>query len=327
MAGSEKKKPLQNRYRPDNLGKVAGNLNTIDSIRKVVGREDPPKSYLITGPAGCGKTTLAYIIRDMLGCTPSAFHEFDASADRGIDKIRKIKEESQLLPMTGDVMVMFFDECHQITAAAQEAMLKLLENPPEHVYLILATTEMSKLKPTVVRRCTQFAVDRLNRTQMVHLLMDICEKEGKPKGKALLSKIFKVSWGSPGQAVKLLDQVIDMKDEKLAEESLENVTFDENTAFMLCKVLSSRSMTGIDKWNKSREMLKTFKGSAEDARLTILSYFEKILIDSGDFKVATIMTNFVDSVMYTGRSGLSLCVYFACQYFIKLENKKKGNKD
>lgn len=109
---------LQLKYRPRTLDELYGNDNAKKMIKEDFGKGVPSKVYLITGPAGCGKTTIAYILRDMLGCHSSAFHEYDASTDRGIDKIRRIQGESQFLPMAGKVVVLFFDECHQITGPA-----------------------------------------------------------------------------------------------------------------------------------------------------------------------------------------------------------------
>jgi DNA polymerase-3 subunit gamma/tau len=318
---------LQHEYRPDSLESFFGNDTTIEAVGVTMRREEPPKAYLITGPAGCGKTTLAYIIKDMLGCTPSAFHEFDASADRGIDKIRKIKEEARLLPMTGNILVLFFDECHMITGPAQEAMLKLLEDPPPHVYLILATTEPTKLKQSIIRRCTQFVVDRLPRDKTIVLLEQIAEAEGKTyHSKRLYSKIFKVCWGSPGQAVKLLDQVIDIEDEELAIGAIQNVTFDETLVIDLCRLLVDKNIKGSMKWDKAREMLKKFKGDAETARLGILGYMNSVLLNTGSVILANVMMLFTDSFMQTGKAGLTLAIFLACKDFEEAEKRSRQKK-
>lgn len=318
---------LQHDYRPVDLDSFFGNDHTIETIKKTILRQTPPKTMLITGPSGCGKTTLAYVIRDMLGCTKSGFHEFDASADRGIDKIRQIKEESRLLPMTGNIIVLFFDECHQITGPAQEAMLKLLEDPPPHVYLILATTEPHKLKDTVIRRCTQFTVDRLPREKMMELLEQICIAEKKTwHTKKLFSKINAVCWGSPGQAVKLLDQVIDMENEELAIKSVQNVTFDEATVLNLCQALSAKNLTGRQRWDKCRALLQNFNGNSENARLGVLNYLNSILLSTGSSIIAKAMTPFVDTVMYTGKAGLALAFWYSCRDIEEMENKLKNKK-
>jgi DNA polymerase III gamma/tau subunit len=320
--------PLHIRYRPRNLEEFSGNSVTTQAIHDDFTRERPPKTALISGPAGCGKTSLAYIIRDMLGCTPSGFHEFDASTDRGIDKIRTIKEESQLLPMTGSILVLFFDECHQITGPAQEAMLKLLENPPSHVYLLLATTEPHKLKESIIRRCSQYAVDRLSRIEMIKLLEAVTIAENRTwMSKKVLSKIYKVSWGSPGQAVKLLGQIIDMDSNKLAIEAIENVTYDEAMVIDLCRTLSSKKYTWDEKWDKIRGLLAAFKGNAESARMAILSYFEKELLDKPSTTVSNIMSLFTDSVMFTGRPGLTLAAWIACNDFRKIEDVRKKQQE
>lgn len=310
-------------YRPGTLREIYGNKTTKVAVEKDFASESPPKTTLITGPAGCGKTSLAYIIRDMLDCTPSGFHEFDASTDRGIDKIRTIKEEAQLLPMTGDKIVLFFDECHQVTSAAQEAMLKLLENPPSHVYIILATTEPEKLKASIIRRCSQYAVESLTRVDMMELLTDITVNEKKTwMSKKLLSKIFKVSWGSPGQAVKLLGQVIDMNEEELAIKVVSNVTYDEAMVIDLCRTLASKKVTWEKKWEKISGLLIAFKGNAESARLGILSYFEKELLHRPSFVIFKLMGVFTDTVIYSGRPGLTIACWLSLQHFRAEEERQ-----
>lgn len=330
---------FQLKYRPRTLDELYGNEKAKKVLRKEFGKSAPSNVFLITGPAGCGKTTLAYIIRDMYNCHSSAFHEYDASSDRGVDKLRRIKNDAQFHPMAGKVVVLFFDECHQITAPAQESMLKMLETPAPHVRCILATTEPTKLKESLRRRCTKVPVDFLSRADTIKLLTDVAELEKKKWMSAkLFSAIHKSSMGSPGLAVQLLDQVINFssvkrpedhkKDaEKQAKEVIGDITHNQSFVIDLCRILSSRKLNGKEKWDESREMLKTFKGNAESARIAIQGYLNTILLNTGDPDIARVMASFNESMMFSGKSGLTLATFYVCVDFTEDEKARKARKN
>lgn len=305
---------LQLVYRPQSLDEFFGNDPAINTVRTIFKKkkEDIPHSYILVGPPGCGKTTMARIIGNMLGCKDAGFREYDAATDRGIDSIRGIQQDAQLLPLDGNILVFFFDECHQITGPAQEAMLKLLEDPPEHVYVILATTEPEKLKPTVIRRCTQVKVSPLNRVTMIEMLEQIAEAEGKTISPKVLSRINAVAWGSPGQAVKLLDQVIDMESEEKILEAIEAICFSETSIKEICLLLMKDLKPDI-KWRQMQPLLQAFDGDPEGARRAISGWFSTMLLKKNYRPYyADILACFIESFFASGRAGLVLACYYAC---------------
>ena len=302
--------PLHLDYRPQALDEFYGNENVVKALDDLLKRKDDiPHTFLFTGPSGTGKTTLARIIKEEIKCSDIDFNEMDASTDRGINNIRELKEYSNYPPLAGDSKIYFLDECHGISVDGQEAMLKMLEEPPKHVYFILCTTDPKKLKITFKRRCHDFELHPLDRSEMDDLLQNICDNEDSKIDSTVLTKIRKVSDGSPGVAVKLLDKVINMKG--TAAEMIgvvEGTTYSESQVIDICRAMVDRNV----KWKYLAGLLKDFKGDAESARYAIKAYMGKVLLNKGDARTAEILEPFVaNTFMYSGKEGLILACYYA----------------
>ena len=148
---------LHQLYRPESFDEVIGNEDTIERLKAVLGNEiRRPHSYLLHGPAGCGKTTLGRIIAKEVGCKGMDFVELDSADFRGIQSVRGIRRQTAYAPMESECRVWLLDEAHALTNDAQTALLKALEEPPSHVYFILCTTMPEKLLPTLRSRCSQY---------------------------------------------------------------------------------------------------------------------------------------------------------------------------
>ena len=165
------------RHRPKELGQVLGNVATLKKVQSWLGNKKRSHSILLTGPSGCGKTTVARIIASELGCAGGDYSEMDTADFRGIDTIRELRSRINFLPMESSCRVFLLDECHKLTNDAQNALLKALEEPPEHVYMILATTNPEKLIQTIKTRCTPFSFNILNDADMSRLILRTCKRE------------------------------------------------------------------------------------------------------------------------------------------------------
>ena len=200
---------LCQRYRPNSFDEFFGNGATIERLKAVLGNEKRrPHTYLLHGPAGCGKTTLGRIIVKELGCKGMDFVELDSADFRGIESVRGIRRQMPFKPMASECRVWLLDEAHALTNDAQTALLKALEEPPSHVYFILCTTMPKKLLPTIRSRCSQYVVSQLTDIQIKYLLRRVVKAEGESMSPAVYKRIVRSSRLLPRQALVVLEQVL-----------------------------------------------------------------------------------------------------------------------
>lgn len=301
---------LYNKHRPKTFSEMVGNKDLIRGLKSKVEGPNPPHVYLFTGPAGCGKTTLGHVVSNALGCNPMDFKEYNAANTRGIDTIRKISQNALLMPLAGDVKVYLFDECHKLTNDAQNALLKTLENPPEHSYFILATTEPQLLINTLKQRCSKFQVDPLKKDELRKIIMRVLRKEGKTKAipKSVIKEIIRLSANSGRVALVLLEHIIDLENESDMIGALKESKVMEKQVVDLCRAIAKG-----ESWKTITSIIKDIKEDAERVRYAILGYLTAILLNSSkpDPIYVEMIACFEDSFMYTGKAGLVIACYYA----------------
>lgn len=307
-------------YRPQTLDEINGNEAVVELVKSHLARslEEIPQTWLFHGPPGCGKTTIARIMKKELGCSDTSFFEYNASNTRGIDTIREISANAQLSALGGgDVKIYMLDECHMITTQAQEAFLKTLEDGvPMGTFFFLCTTNPEKLRPAIISRSTQVQVRQLSPRKIAEYLNWILENENVPEDDMpadIVEAISKNCNGSMRDAVKLLDTVLDMTDFDQMLEIIESgVSGEDVEVYEICKILLSTENEQV-KWKKLSGMLKEFSKEPEGSRLQILGYFKNRLLDTGDLRMAAIMESFENNYYNTGMSGLVLSCFQACR--------------
>jgi len=299
------------KYRPTTLDEVFGNIEALESLSGMLKR-DTPHAFLLTGPTGCGKTTIGRIIAKELGCPPSDkntdFKEIDSADFRGIDTIRKIREIANFSPLKNVCRVWLIDECHKLTGDAQSALLKILEDTPKHVYFILCTTDPQKLLPTIKGRCSVFETRPLDERQMMSLLRKVVKAENESLEKPVYDQIIQDSFCHPRNALQILDQVLRVDSENrlaTATKAAEN----QSQSIELCRILLKGGG-----WKRVAVILKGLKNEdPESIRRHILAYCQSVLLNGDQERAGLIMEEMIEPFYNTGYAGL----VFACYSVMK----------
>jgi|TARA_Y100000310_G_scaffold345185_1_gene462472 DNA polymerase-3 subunit gamma/tau len=296
---------LHLKYRPTKLEDVVGNKSTVKSLESILERdmEEIPHAFLFHGASGCGKTTFARIVTNILGCDPQDFLEINTGSNRGIDTARSILQNIHYKPLGGKVKVILLDEVHATTKDFQNALLKALEDTPKHVYFILCTTDPKKLLPTVRNRCTMFEVHKLTETLLIKLLTEVTIDEDKAEGidAEIIAMIANKADGCPRQSLVLLDQVIDLKP-KDRKRAIQAFKTEEEKTIDLCRLLLDKR----SKWDKVAKVIKGIEDDPESVRWAILGYMCTVLLSKENTQASIAISMFEEPFFNSGRAGLTL---------------------
>lgn len=297
-------------YRPRNLEEMAGN-ETLKAALKSKLRlpaDKRPHVFLVTGPKGCGKTTIARIIANSIKCHPNEFNEIDATdTSGGVDAVRELKRTIRYAPMAGDVRLWFIDEAHGVSPKGQEAFLKMLEEPPVYAYFVLATTDPQKLIKTLKDRCVVFEVKPLTNKEMGEFITGIAEEERVTIPAKVIKQIVSDSSGHPRAALQILERIIDLPETDMLAAAEQNAEM-EVVAIDIARAIMAKG----SQWKDIAPLVKGIT-DYENARYTMLGYCESILLNGKDdamaAKAALVMT-YMDKAFYDSkRAGFTLAVY------------------
>lgn len=304
--------------RPKSLDDFIGNQTIVKSLKSIIESKHPPHTYLFSGPAGCGKTTLARILTNSFGCKESSIIEINSSNNRGVDSAREIISQCIYTPLEGEIKVYILDEIHKATNEFQNAMLKVLEEPPSHVYFILCTTDPQKLLKAVKSRCTIFKIEKPERHELFEYLIDVCEKNNIPKYDNVINTIIEQSEGVPRDALILLDKIKDIKGATQAEViTLINSDSEISKEIIdICRALIKQTTT----WDEIRILLKNINTDPEGIRRAVLGYASAVLLNKVNQRAHIIIECFKDNFYDSGKAGL----VNAC--FKVVSNVNRGGK-
>ena len=233
-------KALYRTYRPSTFDEVAGQEHIVRTLKNALATGKLAHAYLFAGPRGTGKTTMAKLLAKALNCDEGIGHqcnecknctaiiegthpdvlELDAASNNGVDEIRDLIDKVKYGTILGRYKVYIIDEVHMLSTGAFNALLKTLEEPPEHVIFILATTEPHKILPTILSRCQRYDFTKLSDADIKSRLKAVLEKEGVEYNEEAIDIIISLADGGMRDALSILDQVLAYSGNKLDTQDI-----------------------------------------------------------------------------------------------------------
>ena len=272
---------LARKWRPKTFADLVGQEHVVKALRNALEKGRLHHAYLLTGTRGVGKTTIARILAKSLNCEHPEegepcgqcqscrdidagrfvdLLEIDPASNTGIDNIREVLENAQYAPTAGKYKVYIIDEVHMLSKSAFNAMLKTLEEPPEHVKFILATTDPHKVPVTVLSRCLQFVLRNMTAQQVADHLAHVLDSEQIPYETPALALLGRAAAGSMRDALSLLDQAIAMGSGKVAEQDVRQMIGAVDKRYLYELLQSIAGQNGAALMNQAREMAERAVG-------------------------------------------------------------------
>jgi len=251
---------LARKWRPQNFDQVVGQESITQTLKNAIKMGRVPHALLFTGPRGVGKTTMARLLAKALNCDqgptdspcdscPSCrmiiqgnsmdVQEIDGASNTGVDDVRQLRESVQYRPSSSHFRIYIIDEVHMLSKGAFNALLKTLEEPPEHVFFIFATTEPHKVPQTIQSRCQRFDFRRIPPQMTVNRLREITTVEGIKISDTGLRLLARQAEGSLRDAISLLDQAVSFSGKEIKDQKLNQLlaTVDRRYLFELSESL------------------------------------------------------------------------------------------
>ncbi len=216
---------LYRAYRPQSFGEVKGQEHVVRVLEASIKNKKIAHAYLFSGSRGTGKTSVARILAREIGVTANDIYEIDAASNTGVDNIRELREGSHVLPLESPYKVYIVDEAHMLSKSAWNAFLKTLEEPPEHVIFILATTEKDKIPETVQSRCEIYSFKQPTREMLSQVVSDVAKREGYALEHSASELIALLAEGSFRDALGILQKVLSVTaGKKINSQEVETVS-------------------------------------------------------------------------------------------------------
>ena len=309
---------LYRKYRSRSLDEVLGQDHVTNILRRALEQGKIAHAYLLTGPRGVGKTSVARILAHEINQLPydeDASHldiiEIDAASNNGVDDIRALREKAQVAPVSAPKKIYIIDEVHMLSKPAFNALLKTLEEPPAHVVFILATTDADKLPATILSRVQQFFFRPIPVDIMARQLMTIAEKEGFTIEADAARLIAERSRGGFRDGISMLDQLsaLASTDKPLstsdvaqylglsATETLESLLelYQQRDASGALNVLGELEQTGVDPVVLSRQLLSLLRERLHQRPELITLVKQLIEVDRHPHPDLKLLTIFMDN--------------------------------
>ena len=303
-------KVLYRKYRPDSFAEIIGQKVIVETLKNSIINGNFSHAYMFTGPRGTGKTSTAKVLAKAINCennidgepcgkcnsctnikTSPDIIEIDAASNNGVDEIRELRTNVTLAPTSSKYKVYIIDEVHMLTTGAFNALLKTLEEPPEHAIFILATTEVYKVPITILSRCQRFDFKKIKINEMRDYLKNVCKKEKISVTDDALDEIYSLSDGCLRDALGILDQTSKTETKITLNTILENYNIVSNKSILkmieyaanndikeLIELINNFESTGMNAQKLIKKMIDCFNTLAIDIKTqkSDLWSFEKI---------------------------------------------------
>lgn len=332
---------LYRKYRPKSFELVFGQDVIVKTLKNIIKNNKLSHAYLFTGPRGTGKTSCAKLFAKTINCLNNKngdacnecenckifnengnpdIIEIDAASNNGVDEIREIRNKVNLVPSMSKYKVYIIDEVHMLSIGAFNALLKTLEEPPEHIIFILATTEPQKIPATIISRCQRFDFKSIDKNKMKECLENIIKKENIDIESDALQEIINNSNGGMRDAIGLLDQSSSFCENKITANDIEelsgNISNDE-IYNLLKSIINKEYKTIFDKITNYSESGKDFSLICEK----LINYIRKgILFKKG---IETEKSNENDKQIYNSLTSEN--IYFMIDFLSESLTKLKNN--
>ena len=271
-------------YRPKNFEEMIGQDAIVKTLKNAIEKDNIPQALLFCGPRGVGKTSCARILAKTINNIEEELEynifELDAASNNSVEDIRNITDQIRIPPQKGRYKVYIIDEVHMLSNQAFNAFLKSLEEPPEHVVFILATTEKNKILPTILSRCQIYDFKKVDSKSIIKLLLKICKEKKIKHEDGSLSLIADRSDGSIRDSLSIFDRLVSFTNSNLTlDEVTSNLNIlDFNTYFKLSELINGKDIPGIlhlynDIYNKGFDDLNFLNGLSRHLRELLVYRF------------------------------------------------------